>query len=190
MFWINFSNLVEDVMLKNREASQSSRFQYTNGQPQQQKYSQILQLVGRLGLIQHVQDSTYSSGHTLDLIITKLQKTPIYGLSNSESLKSDYHCISFNLDTIKPKFLHKKITCRKMKDIYISDSFQKDLAAAIDNFDLTVGSVSEIVDKYNKILESTDKHAHLKNHMVAAHNLHVMMMIFKKQEKNKMKGRK
>ena len=60
------------------------------------------------GLAQHVQDSTHSSGHTLDLVITKSHEIPTSELSVTEPLISDHHCISFNLDTIKPTFPCKK----------------------------------------------------------------------------------
>ena len=43
------------------------------------------------------------------------------------------------------------------------ESFQSDLSTAMDAFDTNNGSVSEVVDKYNTILEETlEKHAPLK----------------------------
>ena len=56
-----------------------------------------------------------------------------------------------------------------MNDINL-DSFQTDLAAAIDNFDPMEGSMSEIADKYNKILEHTlESPALLQKYMVTVH---------------------
>ena len=100
-------------------------------------------LLESFGLTQHVQDSTHSSRHTLDLVITKSHETPISGLSIIEPLISDLHCIFFNLHTIKPTFPHNEITYRKMNNINY-DSFQSDLAAAIANFDSMKGFVPEI----------------------------------------------
>ena len=161
LFLEEFSTLLESVMMAKGKLIVTGDFniQMDNaGNANTKKFSVLLDT---FGLTQHIQDVTHTSGHIIDLLNTKSHESPIFDVEVTDPLISDHKCISFHLDSTKPQYPQKEITYRKMKDFDL-ESFQTDLKASLSKFDPSEGSVSEVADRYNTILEATlDKHAPL-----------------------------
>ncbi len=78
------------------------------------------------GLQQHVKGSTHKKGHTLDVVITRLDESPINQVTISQPLLSDHKAITFALDTQRPPLPQKTIVYRQLKKINM-DKFKEDI---------------------------------------------------------------
>ena len=158
--------MLEDAMLVSGKLIITGDFNFQVDNSSHVDSRKFLSLLDSFGLDQHIQTSTHSSGHILDLLITKAHEMPVSNITVEDPLLSDHHSICFNLDVSKPKLPRKEITFRKIKAIN-SDQFKEDLTEAINSYDVSGGSVSEAVDKYNSTVQAIlDKHAPLQTNVV------------------------
>ena len=117
-------------------------------------------ILNELGLIQHVNEPTHNSGHTLDLIITREDENCINSIEVADMDISDHYCITFNINIHKPCLKKKTIQFRQLhkinKDIFSRDIY--DCFKDLGNLD-----TEELVDIYNSQLRTLlNNHAPLR----------------------------
>ena len=112
-------------------------------------------------LRQHVNDATHIGGHTIDLVITKMDDNIVDNLSVG-SLLSDHFAIHFNLNVGKPPPLREFVQYRKLKSVN-----HQQLNEDLHNAGLVHESgndVNQLVTQYNdQLSELLDIHAPMKN---------------------------
>ena len=113
------------------------------------------------GLNQHVACPTHTSGHTLDLIISRSINDVIITELESTLALSDHSFIECNLNMPKPNFVVKELRFRQLKRIDIP-MFKNDISGS----DLCVNSFSDI-EEFSRCYDTTllnllDKHAPIK----------------------------
>ena len=120
-------------------------------------------LLESFNLHQHVREATHERGHTLDLVITRMDSPIISGISVMNFEISDHHSVVCKLAMGTPSKRRSKITYRKMRDID-ADVFCQD----IRRHNLTAFSnITECIEAYDKCLRTLlDKHAPLKTRVV------------------------
>ncbi len=111
-------------------------------------------------LHQHVDQATptHKDGHTLDLILSRLEDGLIHDCCVLPTLGSDHSVIDCTINCSKPAPLRISSTVRKTKNINIV-SFSNDLEAEINSLDFQ-GNVDELLDKFNLSMSTVlDAHA-------------------------------
>ena len=166
VFLDEFSSLLEEIILAKGKLMIVGDFNIhmdSKTNPNTKKFNSLLE---SFGLVQHVEETTHKNGHTIDLVITKSHEFPFSGLTVTQPLISDHHCISLELKTVKPKYPRREISYRPMRDLD-TENFKSDLTSALENIDTNSGTVSDLVEKYNCLLEKTlDTHAPLKTRTI------------------------
>jgi hypothetical protein len=105
---------------------------------------------------------THSSGHTLDLIITRSINDVTITSPLATFALSDHFFVECLLDIPRPNILVKEVCYRKVKHIDIN-AFKADICAS-DLFQKTWSSVNDMSKCYDITLRSVlDKHAPLKS---------------------------
>jgi hypothetical protein len=178
MFMDDFPNLLEDVIILPGKLILTGDFNIHMDDVDDSETKRFSELLDSFDLCQHINVPTFPAGkkeenwsnekkrRILDLLITKSHETPLTDVQVYEADIADHKCISFDLTTVKPKYLRREISYRKLKELNMDD-FRSDLAIALGEFDPNCGTVSEAVDRYNIILENTlDKDAPLKKRTV------------------------
>ena len=77
-------------------------------------------------LKQHVLSATHASGHTLDLLITRLNEELVRNVKIHDPMISDHLAVFCNLCLKKPQFRKKVISTRKLRSLD-NDSFREDV---------------------------------------------------------------
>ena len=110
--------------------------------------------------IQHVNVSTHTRGHTLDLVISRSSDDLVVGKPWTDFMVSDHLSVMCSLKTKKPPVNVKKVVYRKLKSIDI-ETFQNDLRNS--NLILnSADSLDNLVELYENTLSSLlDEHAPL-----------------------------
>ena len=115
--------------------------------------SSFLELLQSFSLTQHVEVATHSSGHTLDLIITRKTDNLISSLPGAVCLFSDHMPVFCELDMSKVLFTKSKVSYRNLSamnlDALRADLSNSDLCKNTDMLD-----VNELAICYNETLES------------------------------------
>ena len=115
----------------------------------------IRALMETFGLIQHVHVPTHSSGHTLDLIITRSIDDVTITSPFATFALSDHFFVECLLDTPHQNILVQEVCYRKIKHIDLN----ADICAS-DLFQKTWSSVNDMSKCYDVTLYSIlDKHA-------------------------------
>ena len=78
--------------------------------------SDFCNLLGSLNLKQHVDKSTRSAGHTLDLLITRDEPLAV-NISVCDPALTDHFVVHCDISIAKPSFERKEIKFRKLKAI-------------------------------------------------------------------------
>ena len=111
-------------------------------------------------LNQHVNDVTHIGGHTIDLIITKMDDNIVNNISVG-SLLSDHFAIHFKLNVGKPPPLREFVQYRKLKSVN-----HQQLDEDLQNAGLSHESgddINQLVTQYNdQLSQLLDKHAPMK----------------------------
>ncbi len=81
---------------------------------------QFNDLLSSLGLKQHVVGPTHRSGHTLDLLISRVDDTFLHGSPVVDTMMSDHWSILFMGRVRKPAPVMKRTSFRKIRDIDIN----------------------------------------------------------------------
>ena len=87
---------------------------------------QFIEILETFDLKQHVFSATHASGHTLDLLITRLNEELVRNVKIHDPMISDHLAVFCNLSLIKPQFRKKVISTRKLRSLDI-DSFREDV---------------------------------------------------------------
>ena len=116
-------------------------------------------LLESTGLKQHVNIPTHLSGHTLDLVITRLSDHLGISTPWADYLFSDHMPVYCKLQVPKPAFKRSKITFQKIKSIdtgaLLEELSPTDLCTNLHSYDL-----DGLVNEYNNTLKvALDCHA-------------------------------
>ena len=117
-------------------------------------------MLSTFNMLQHVNDPTHSSGHTLDWVISRSDDDILSSVDVSVPL-SDHHCINAILNLKKPPLPTKTITFWQYKKIdkerFLADLEESNLIKE------PVDTLEELIDQYNSTLcDLLNKHAPLK----------------------------
>ena len=127
---------------------------------------QLTALLDRFGLIQHVSGATHTSGHTLDLVITRATDDIVQRCEVGPFI-SDHNMVLFNLKSGNEHSNKKQIKCRKIKAI-TKDDMIRDIKTSLDQLPIEMENVNILVSSYNSVLSNTlDKHAPIRTCTVA-----------------------
>ena len=111
--------------------------------PESIKFADLLETAD---LVQHVRGETHMSGHTLDLVITRVGSQLVKEIQ-VDTFLSDHAAISFTCCLKKRHVPIKKVTYRKLRDINL-DTFSEEIHNSLSTLP-TVDDVSQQVDEYN-----------------------------------------
>ena len=110
-------------------------------------------LMASFHLKQWVTTPTHTSGHILDLIITRNQCKLIENVMVHDPLISDHRAISMHLLLHKPQFPTKTIRHRKLRSIDYADFNDTIMNSSL--FDESRRDLDSLVDSYHRVLKST-----------------------------------
>ena len=107
------------------------------------------ELLDAFSLVQHIHEPTHRKGHTLDLIITRIDDKSVKNVRISDPLISDHAAVFCEISSLKkPSFQRKQILHRKLRSID-SDRFIQDIEdSALMNRDGS-NDVSMLADCYD-----------------------------------------
>ena len=87
---------------------------------------QFFEILETFDLKQNVSSATHASGHTLDLLITRLNEEIVRNVKIHDPMISDLLAVFCNLSLKKPQFRKKVISTRKLRSLD-TDSFYEDV---------------------------------------------------------------
>lgn len=126
---------------------------------------QFIEILETFDLKQHVWSATHVSGHTLDLLITRLNEQIVRNIKIHDLIISDHLAVLCNLSLKKPQFRNKVISSRKLRFLDI-DSFCED----VRNYSIVQEQSMDLdsaVHQYDNVLRSLlDQHAPLRKRLV------------------------
>ena len=123
-------------------------------------------LLETFGLIQHVHVPTHSSGHTLDLIITRSANDIMITSPLTTFPLSDHRFVECLLDFPRPNISVREVHFRKLKQIDL-EKFEADISAS-DLCNATWSRINEMAKFYDDTLRSfLNKHARLRSKVKA-----------------------
>ena len=89
---------------------------------QKSHWDKTNELLESMGLQKHVNEPTHESGHTLDLIITRLCDSLLANIPVTGCLFSDHSTLICDLTLDKPPVPKKKISFRKTKVVDVNQN--------------------------------------------------------------------
>ncbi len=127
----------------------------------QREALKLSDLLSGMGLTQHVVGPTHKSGHTLDLLITRLSDSIFHSAPYVDARLSDHWSVLFRVRMSKPPPRFKQTVFRNIKDIDI-DQFKKDIQDSYLCQHSPQDDLSTMVGMYNSCLSDLlDTHAPL-----------------------------
>lgn len=109
--------------------------------------------------------STHTSGHTLDLVITRENSSLIQSIQVFPAWISDHHLVQVTLGISIPRFTSKSTSYRKWKELDV-DEFNHDLSIGFDGL-TACNSVCDLATGFNQVLrELVDKHVPLRHRTI------------------------
>ena len=157
LFFEEFSTYLESIVISTERLLISGDFNLHIESSEDTNAKKFCELLETFGLIQHVAFPTHTSGHTLDLIISRSINDVIITELESTLALSDHSFIECNLNIPKPNFMVKEIRFRQLKRVDIP-TFKNDISSS----ELCVNSFMDIdeLSRYDTTLSSIlDKHA-------------------------------
>ena len=127
LFFEEFSTLPENVL-----SETSARLMITGDLNLHMENSnnahtrQFFEILETFDLKQNVSSATHASGHTLDLLITRLNEEIVRNVKIHDPMISDLLAVFCNLSLKKPQFRKKVISTRKLRSLD-TDSFYEDV---------------------------------------------------------------
>ena len=167
-FLEEFPKLLEDVMLVKSDLFIMGDFNIHIDDPKSRNAVLFMDLlIAAFGLVQHIHQSTHKSGHTLDLLLSRQDRTPS-DIDVTDILMSDHYAVSFTLPTSKPPLPRKELTYRRLKAIDM-EAFACDISES-RLLSLQTSDPDELAEAYNSVLaELLNKHAPQKTKTVTVH---------------------
>ena len=109
---------------------------------------QLNNLLEAFNLTQMITEPTHKKGHTLDVLIARLEDTAIGEVEVSDIELSDHYLLGFSVECAATRCHYKEITFRKKVE---SEEFQQRLSAALEG--LNIGNnFGEAITEYNSSL--------------------------------------
>ena len=125
--------------------------------------NKFLELLETFSPTQHVLGSTHSSGHTLDLIVTRSSDDIISARPQTTFPISDHYFIQCPVAFPRPARSVKEVSFRKLKNIDIA-AFSSDISTSVLYTNDVWNNISTFSDCYNSTLaDILNKHASLKS---------------------------
>lgn len=161
VFFDEFSTYLENIVMSSERLLITGDFNFHPDCLTDNDAKRFVDLLETFGLIQHVLVPTHSSGHTLDLIITRsTNDIAITGLQTT-LLLSDHLFIEFNCDIPRPNLSVSEVQFRKLRQINV-DAFKADISSS-KLYSETWTTVDELAKCYDDTLSDIlDKHAPVK----------------------------
>jgi hypothetical protein len=167
LFIEEFSSYLETVLISNSNLVLCGDLNFHMDCPTHPDTQTFIELINSTGLHQCVSNPTHTSGHTLDVVLTRDSDT-LHNLSVQDDLLSDHSTVFFEFNTVKPPVPKKEIQFRKLKSIDI-EKFKSDIIES-GLPDFQHDNVDVLVDKYNDTISGIlEKHAPLKKCVVTIH---------------------
>eukprot|EP00057_Strongylocentrotus_purpuratus_P002063 XP_003723768.1 PREDICTED: RNA-directed DNA polymerase from mobile element jockey-like [Strongylocentrotus purpuratus] len=117
----------------------------------------FIEIIEEAGLQQHITTPTHKLGHTLDLIISRIDDPLVVDCEAVDKLYSDHYVLSCIIDVARPRQCPATSLCRNFRDLD-KDSFIASITEAFHNFPFD-GNVDDQVTFYNEtVLEVLDQH--------------------------------
>lgn len=162
VFYTEFAEYLESIVLSAEPLLIVGDFNIHVDCPDNQDATKLLELLESFSLTQHVQVPTHTSGHTLDLIITRQTDNIVVSNPRVDRMFSDHMPVFCELDMDKVSLIKSKISYRNIAAVNLdalrSDISNSDLCKNTDMFGL-----NELVNCYKTTLESAiNSHAPLK----------------------------
>ncbi len=163
VFYEEFSDILESCITSQEELLIVGDLNFHVDDENDHDATHFLDILESFDLVQHVNEPTHISGHTLDLIITR----PTNFVSNVtvDFMISDHSSVLCNLSLTKPLPIKKELVYRKLRQINMED-FKQDLTARLSSAEWS-DDLNHSVGKYNQVLsELLDKYAPVKRRVI------------------------
>ncbi|CAB3996663.1 RNA-directed DNA polymerase from transposon X-element [Paramuricea clavata] len=162
VFFVEFAEYLESIVLSADPLLIVEDFNIHIDSNENYDAIKFLELLQSFSLTQHVEVPTHSSGHTLDLIITRKTDNLVSSVPRAVCLFSDHMPVFCELDMGKVRFTKSKVSYRNLSamnlDALRADLSNSDLCKNTDMFD-----VNELAMCYNETLKSAiNRHAPLR----------------------------
>ena len=161
-FISDFSTLLEDLATSPSELIITGDFNIHVDKPTCPSTSPFLNLLDEFSLRQHITSPTHSSGHTLDLLLTRSDTTAISSTETTDPALSDHRAVLFSV-TVPSRSRIPRITklVRRFRSINLTNFASDILSSPL--FTSSVTTLESYILLFNKTLvEALDKHAPLK----------------------------
>lgn len=164
IFFEEFGSLLEIIMIYSGRVAMIGDFNFHVDDPTDRDATTFLELLDSTGFQQHVRISTgtHYHGHTLDLIISRKAESLVSNVSVLTGMPSDHKPVKCELNISRPPPVKVEICSRKLRGIDVAK-----LKEDIDDLSLSLGTVSDLVDRYDSGLRRLlDIHAPLKKRIL------------------------
>lgn len=166
VFFDEFATLLELLNTSSGHLLITGDFNFHVDTPDDPNAAKFLDLLLMSDLQQHVVNSTHRHGHTLDLIISRIDNNFVSDLTQFTDVPSDHNALLCFLNTLRPKPCKKLVTFRRTKSIDIN-LFKSDLLASPLLTTVSSADLDVLVDQYNKVLgDLINKHAPVQSHII------------------------
>ena len=168
VFFVEFAEYLESIVLSADPLLIVGDFNIHIDSNENYDAIKLSELLQSFSLTQHVQVPTHSSGHTLDLIITRKTDDLVSSVPRAGCLFSDHMPVFCELDMGKVHFTKSNVSYRNLSAINL-DALRADLSNSdlCKNTDLS--DIHELAKSYNETLESViNRHAPLRTKTIVA----------------------
>ena len=165
VFFEEFSNLLESIVMCTEVLVISGDFNFHLDDPSDTDAKTFTDLLETFGLLQHVTVPTHSSGHTLDLLISRSSNDINIHLVKTTFFLSDHCFVECNLSFPRPNLVTKEIQFRKTNHLNLQ-AFKADITDSKLCND-PCSNLDDLVKHYDNTLSHIlEKHAPLQRKVV------------------------
>ena len=111
---------------------------------------QLKNLLEAFNLTQFISEPTHKKGHTLDVVIARLEDTAIGDVEVEDSGLSDHYLLGFSVDCAAARCHYKTITYRKRVE---NEEFRESLVKVLNEIQVS-DNFGETMTKYNESLST------------------------------------
>ena len=119
LFLLEFGTLLEQYATDSVSLLIAGDFNLQVDNSSDKASQDFLALIDSFNLKQHVCSPTHRAGHTLDLLITRVDDHLVTSISTHDATLSDHFVFNCNLSIAKPLFVKKQIYFRRLKTITV-----------------------------------------------------------------------
>lgn len=158
VFMDEFSQYLENIVMAPEILLITGDFNFHLDCPSDNDAKKFSDLLETFGLVQHVNVPTHTSGHILDLIITRSNNDIIISSPCTSLVLSDHSFVECKLDIPRPNLYVGEVHFRKLKEIDI-ETFKADISAS-ELCNSTWSNATELAECYDNTLSTVlNKHA-------------------------------